>query len=90
MNYMSKDQLLDFIKVIFERNPSTSFVLHQFKDLLQEEGAPREYIDIIDKCIDGFYIINKAVKERSMITDRDIREAEAWHRKIQEERAGRC
>ena len=90
MTDMSKEQLLRFIEVIFERNKSTSYALHQFMDILKDEGAPKEYLDIVKTCIDGFYVISNAVESRSQVTENDIREAEAWYRKIQEERAGRC
>ncbi|MBO4323993.1 MAG: hypothetical protein J5845_01165 [Lachnospiraceae bacterium] len=59
-------------------------------DILKEQNAPQEYIDLVQYSVDGFNYIKDKVKENGFVTETDIREGERKYRKAREESAGRC
>ena len=87
---MDKDQLLKFISLIIERNSSHTMVLSQLLDILKAQKAPQEFIDLVEYSCDGFGDVKNVLKTKSVLTEQDIRDAEARYRKMREENVGRC
>ena len=87
---MDKDQLMRFINTILERRPSDTMVFSQLADILKEQNAPQEYLDLIEIVDSAHRHVMEAFEKKSEVTESDLREAERKHRKDLEERAGRC
>ncbi|MBO4652446.1 MAG: hypothetical protein J5649_03920 [Lachnospiraceae bacterium] len=87
---MDKDQLLRFISLIVERSVSHTLALDQLSDILKEQNAPQELIDLVKFSCDGFLDVRRAIERNSELTEKDIRDAEAEYRRRQEQNIGRC
>lgn len=87
---MDKDQLMRFINTILERRPSDTMVFSQLAEILKEQNAPQEYLDLIEIVKSAHWFVTETFKKKAEVTESDLREAERKHRKIMEERAGRC
>jgi hypothetical protein len=90
MANMSEQQLLRFISTLMERSLGNISALRQFGEMLKEEGAPDKYIELVESAQNGYFWLHDIVERTHMLTEQDIRGAEAKYRKMLEERQGRC
>ena len=90
MANMSEQQLLRFISTLMVRSLGNISALKQFGEMLKEEGAPDKYIELVESAQNGYIWLRDIIERTHMLTEQDIRGAEAKYRKMLEERQGRC
>lgn len=90
---MDKNQLMRMITQIIEKNsyPTGVGVMRQFGEILKEQGASKEYLDIVEKCAECFWESKEIVNEESFLTEDDVRRiARRQAERLRNQSQGRC
>lgn len=87
---MDKEQLMRFINILTERRESSVLVFRQLAEILKEQNAPREYVDLVEIMDNAYSFVHKTYQEKHKLTESDLRAADREYRKQLAERAGRC
>lgn len=90
---MDKETLLCFINTLIDRHSSDSVSVRQLRDILAEQQAAPELLELIDQVLyasNEIRQMKRMKKKGKTLSEEDIREAERKHRRFVEENAGRC
>ena len=90
---MNKDQLMQTITKIIIKNPFPKGmeVMAQFEAILKEQGAPKEFLDIVKTCRECFWESQEIVKAEAYLTADDVgRIKKREKERLRNQRLGRC
>ena len=90
---MNKDQLMQTITKIIIKNPFPKGmeVMAQFEAILKEQGAPKEFLDIVETCRVCFWESQEIVRDENYLTADDVRRiAKREAERIRDREQGRC
>ena len=90
---MNKDQLMQIITKIIQKNPFPKGVevMAQFEEILKEQGASKEFLNIVETCRVCFWESLEIVREEAYLTVDDVRRiAKREAERIRDRDQGRC
>lgn len=90
---MNKDQLMQTITKIIQKNPFPKGVevMAQFEQILREQGASKEFLDIVETCRVCFWESQEIVRDEDYLTADDVRRIKKREeQRLRDKELGRC